>query len=180
MITYFTFEPSYFNNNGDQGNLEVLLYFLSKAGLKAKKAESPKGADFVLVGDASLAVMEHFSKKLASLRKDIKKRFESGLPTLIVGSSYEFFSEELGLKSIETSRRSGFVSTVDGYFGYRNSASSLPDVFTNKAFVATKLFGPVLAKNPKLLEIELSALGVQLKMDQQVASWVEAIRQKSD
>jgi hypothetical protein len=38
----------------------------------------------------------------------------------------------------------------------------------------------VLAKNPKLLEVELSALGAQLKMDQQVASWVEAIRQKSD
>jgi len=91
MITYFTFEPEYFNNNGDQGNIEVLLHFLKRSGHKVKRVDSPKDADFVLIGDGSLAVVEHFAKKLGALRNEIKKRFDAGKPTLVVGSSFEFF-----------------------------------------------------------------------------------------
>lgn len=180
MITYFTFEPDYFDNNGDQGNLEVLLHFLKRAGVKAKRLDTPKTADFVLVGDASLAVMEHFSKKLGAMRKEIERRYSAGKPTLLVGSSFEFFAGQLGLNSQRSKRRSGFVSSSDGYFGYRNSDTNLPDVVVQGAFIATKLFGPLLAKNPKLLELELNALGAELEMPEDVAEWVRVIRQKSD
>lgn len=180
MITYFTFEPEYFNNNGDQGNLEVLLHYLEAAGKKVKRTQSLKEASFALIGDGSVAVMEHFSKQLGSMRKEIKKRLDAGLPTLIVGSAYEFYANDLGLESSASPRKSGFVTTADGYFGYRNSDSTLPDVFVEEAFIATKLFGPLLAKNPRLLEVELNALGAELRVNQQVASWIEAIRQKSD
>jgi CobQ-like glutamine amidotransferase family enzyme len=179
MITYFSFEPRYFNNNGDQGNLEVLLKILRDSGYKTKPALSLRKADFVLVGDASIAVMERFSKNLSSMRDEIRRRFEAGRPTLIVGSSYEYFSEELGLQSKKTKRKSGFVTTSDGFFGYRNSDTTLPEVFIRKAFVGTKLFGPALAKNPKLLELQLTALGRDLAMPLLAAGWVELIRQNA-
>ncbi len=179
MISYFSFEADYFNNNGDQGNVEVLLHYLKASGVKVKRAEHIKDADFALIGDASLAVIEHFSKKLGSMRSEIRKRFEDGKPTLIVGSSYEFFSGEIGLEFSRTKRVSGFVTTPEGFFGYRNSDSTLPDVVRKDAFIATKLFGPVLAKNPQLLEIELNALGVRFEMSEEIKGWIESIRQKS-
>jgi CobQ-like glutamine amidotransferase family enzyme len=180
MITYFTFEPDYFNNNGDQGNIEVLLHFLKHSGQKVKRVDSPKDADFVLIGDGSLAVVEHFSKKLGALRNEIKKRFDAGKPTLIVGSSFEFFAEQLGLSAEKTARKSGFVRTAEGYFGYRNSDSNLPEVLVKGSFIATKLFGPVLAKNPQLLKLQMDALGAEFVMSDEIARWIEIIRQKSD
>ena len=180
MITYFTFEPEYFNNNGDQGNIEVLLHFLKRSGQKVKRVDSPKDADFVLIGDGSLAVVEHFAKKLGALRNEIKKRFDAGKPTLVVGSSFEFFAEQLGLSKEKTSRKSGFVRTAEGYFGYRNSDSNLPEVVVKGSFIATKLFGPVLAKNPQLLKLQMDALGAEFVISDELASWIEIIRQKSD
>ena len=180
MITYFTFEPEYFNNNGDQGNLEVLLNFLKRSGHSIKRVDSPKHADFVLIGDGSVAVVQHFSKKLGVLRSEIKKRFDAGKPTLIIGSSFEFFAEQLGLNSVKTARKSGFVRTAEGYFGYRNSDSNLPEVIVKGSFIATKLFGPVLAKNPQLLKLQLDALGAEFLMSDELASWIEIIRQKND
>jgi CobQ-like glutamine amidotransferase family enzyme len=179
MITYHSFEPIYFNNNGDQGNLEVLLHYLAASSFEVERVDNPERADFLLIGDASQAVIDHFGKQLNLLRQHLQERYQAGRPTLLVGSVYEYFSIDLGLIAQKSARETGFVSTADGYFGYRNSDNNLPDVLTQKSFIATKLFGPVLAKNPKLLELVLGALGAELAMSDAVASWISTIRRKS-
>ncbi len=179
MISIYSFEPEYFNNNGDQGNLEVLKLALRNSKIKTVNAKSPATADFLLVGDASVAVMEHFSKQLEKLRKTIAKRYELGAPTLIVGSSYEFFAAILGLEIRRGKRRSQFVTTTEGYFGYRNSDNELPDCLVKGSFIGTNLFGPVLAKNPKLLSLVIEALGGEMKLSADVSEWIEAIRQQN-
>lgn len=179
MIKIYSFEPHYFNNNGDQGNLEVIAQQLSKQNKKHKLVGSPESADFVLIGDCSNAVLEEFSKTLSKLRKLIAKRWEKGQPTLLVGSAYEFFAAELGLEAKLVQRESKFVTSSEGYFGYRNSDKDLPVCLVQGSFIATSLFGPILAKNPQLLEKVLRDLGADLRLSAEALVWIEAIRSKN-
>ena len=179
MIKIYSFEPIYFDNNGDQGNVEVLVHQLSQQGKKFKIVASAEKADFVLIGDASNAVMERYSKELGKLRKTIAQRFAQGLPTLLVGSAYEFFAAEMGLSPKVVNRESKFVTSSEGYFGYRNSDKDLPVCFVKESFIGTTLFGPVLAKNPQLLERVLNAVGAELNLSAQALEWIEIIRSKN-
>ena len=179
MIRVFSFEPNYFDNNGDQGNVEILLHQLAQQGKKFKLVTEAEKADFVLIGDASNAVMEKYSKQLAKLRKTIAQRFAQGLPTLLVGSAYEFFAAEMGLTPKVVKRESKFITTSEGYFGYRNSDKDLPVCLVKDSFIATSLFGPVLAKNPQLLARVLKAVGAELKLSAQALEWIEIIRSKN-
>jgi CobQ-like glutamine amidotransferase family enzyme len=179
MIKLFSFEPHYFNNNGDQGNLEVIKHLLTEQKVKFKITSTIEEADFVLIGDASQAVMEEYSKQLGKFRKHIAARHRKGLPTLLVGSAYEFFAETLELDFQRQPRESKFVKTQDEYFGYRNSDNSLPICHVKDAFVATSLFGPVLIKNPALLEKVLVALGVKMALPKAVNELIETIRSQN-
>ena len=179
MIKLFSFEPYYFNNNGDQGNLEVVEFLLTEQGIRFKESVTIEDADFVLIGDASKAVMEEYSKQLGKLHKPIAARYKQGLPTLLVGSAYEFFAETLGLQYRQQTRESKFVTTQDGYFGYRNSDKTLPACFVKDAFVATSLFGPVLIKNPELLERIITGLGGKLRLPKTIIELIETIRSQN-
>lgn len=177
MISIFSFQPELFNNNGDQGNIEVLTAELTKCGEEFKFVESFSTADFALIGDASRAVMKHFALELEGLRPAILKRFQSGQATLLVGSAYEFFASDLGLGCNQIARRSEFVN--GDYFGYRNTDRDLPAVTRNGAFFATSLFGPFLAKNPQVLIQVLSSLGVVAELDSEKLNWIQKIREFS-
>jgi CobQ-like glutamine amidotransferase family enzyme len=176
MIKLYSFEPFYFNNNGDQGNLDVVKNQLQKQNIKFKIVASPADADFVLIGDCSEAVLNHYEKQLTKLRKLIAIRYEKGLPTLLVGSAYTFFAPNLGISQEPTKRESKFVTTPDGYFGYRNSDNNLPICTVKGAFIASSLFGPLLAKNPQLLGVVLEKLGAKIVLPAQVTSLIETIR----
>jgi CobQ-like glutamine amidotransferase family enzyme len=175
MITLATFMPEYFNNNGDQGNLEVLSKHLEWRGVRYQVVSTDfENADFLMVGDGSRAVMREFSKQLEGLSNLLTNRLQAGKATLLVGSAHEFFCHSLsGLPSInKTSRVSEFraVRAADfNVLGYRNSDYDL-DLFIDRAFVSTSLFGPVLAKNPDLLSLLLESMGVSDELSSEQAS----------
>jgi CobQ-like glutamine amidotransferase family enzyme len=176
VIKLYSFEPFYFNNNGDQGNIDVVKNQLEKQNIKFKIVASPADADFVLIGDCSEAVMNHYEKQLTKLRKLIAMRYEKGLPTLLIGSAYTFFAPEIGITQEPTKRESKFVRTPEGYFGYRNSDNNLPVCTVKGAFIASSLYGPLLAKNPQLLQVVLENLGAEMVLPTQVTSLIETIR----
>ena len=97
----------------------------------------------------------------------------------MVGSAYEFFAAEMGLSPKVVKRESKFVTSSEGYFGYRNSDKDLPVCLVKESFIGTTLFGPVLAKNPQLLERVLNAVGAELNLSAQALEWIEIIRSKS-
>lgn len=176
MIRVFSFQPEYFNNNGDQGNLEALSHFSKQAIDRVEIAQ----ADFVLIGDASRAAIRHFERDLDSLTAVLTSRLEAGLPTLLVGSSYEFFLSRLALVEnfIFGDRVSEFRHVVsDGISvkGYRNSELQGCDLSIRGAFVGTTLFGPVLAKNPELLERIATHLKLAIQMTAQELEWISKI-----
>jgi CobQ-like glutamine amidotransferase family enzyme len=162
MRTIFSFRPELFNNNGDQGSIEVLKLVLDEAKVSYADSDIAE-ADFVLVGDCSIAVLNHFRDELLSLAPALRRRLQEGRATLIVGRPYELLAPELGIELSEGDRESKFclVKLDDGdYFGYHNSVVESPKVYRQGFFVGTTLFGPFLAKNPQFLDDLLKNLGI--------------------
>jgi CobQ-like glutamine amidotransferase family enzyme len=188
MIKLATFMPEYFNNNGDQGNIEVLAKQLEWRGIQHRVSTTDfEDSDFLLVGDASRAVMREFEAELAELTDLISDRLKAGKSTLLVGSSHEYFCSKIPelpkLKPL--SRASEFREVTSGtlkIFGYRNTEIDL-DLFVERAFISTSLFGPVLAKNQNLLDLVLGAMGVSgdlpVELQARLDSILRSIRSQS-
>ncbi len=179
-----SFVPEHFNNNGDQGNLDVIKFHLAAQGLPFEQAGQSQAvnADFLIIGDGSRAAMRFYRPGLEALVPVLAERLHAEKPTLIVGSSYEFFSPLIGLgDSEEIMRVSDFVSLkVNGedVVGYINSSTNLPNIFVRGGFIGTKLYGPLLAYNPKLLAEVLQRLGARPQYAPGMLESIERYRQR--
>jgi CobQ-like glutamine amidotransferase family enzyme len=182
MIKLATFMPEYFNNNGDQGNIEVLAKQLQWRGLQHTVSSTDLAeSDFLLVGDGSRAVMREFENDLNAISGLLEERLRAGKATLLVGSSHEYFCTKLpGLPKLNTLLRvSEFREVTAGslkVFGYRNSDKDI-DLYIERAFISTSLFGPVLAKNQNLLDIVLSAIGVEGELPSELQTRMDTVLQ---
>lgn len=163
MTSVFSFRPEFFNQNGDQGNIEVLEY---AAGTRFTVSEQPQ-ADLLVIGDASRAAIREFESELLALVPEVERRFASGLPTVVVGNSYEFFaSKSKLLPNLESGKRISAFVEVDfegqKVYGYRNSTVTDGELLISGGFVGTLLFGPILAKNEGLLLRIAEELGLKV------------------
>lgn len=180
MIKLSSFKPEFFNNNGDQGNLEVLECQLDWRGVSFNTDNQDfVSADFLLVGDASRAVIRHFDKELLELAPVLEERLPRGLPTLLVGSAFEFYAGRItGLPALKTISRASEFRTVEQSgieaYGYRNSEVD-QDLFLSGAFVGTTLYGPVLAKSPQLLSLILRTMGVEDELPVEISSELDLL-----
>ena len=167
MIKIYSHRPTLFNNNGDQGNVEVLKALLESA--ESQWAESSlEDADFVLVGDCSIAVLEQYKDELLGLIENLRTRLDSGLPTLLVGRSYELLAPQLGISLQYGERVSKFVIERSGAveaFGYHNSEVVSQRLFVSGNFIGTTLFGPLLAKNPAITEGVFRSFHISLESE---------------
>ena len=164
MIRIASFRPEFFDNNGDQGNIEALVAELTAVGAAFEISEDCVGADFLLIGDSSIAAHEHFEAELSALLPELKLRLTAGKPTLLVGRSWEYFAPLLGVILTHGERISKFVQlrvSEHEVIGYHNSTVIEPRFFVSGAFMGTTLFGPLLAKNPSLLKLLGNSLGVK-------------------
>ena len=169
MIKLSSFLPEYFDNNGDQGNIAVLAHTLGNSGIDFQ-IDSSIAADssFVLVGDASFAAMREFKPQLQTILTHLEHRLQDGLPTLLVGSSYEYFAPLLGIEIVKGERVSAFVreeTSLGSVFGYHNSTVTNGRFFSKGGFIGTTMFGPILAKNPKLITHVLGAMGLKIDLE---------------
>ena len=184
MTRFFSFHKEYFDNNGDQGNLSVLKFFLGQQSVSFDEVSELASADFVLVGDASRATLRQYGKELLDLAPALQARHANGLPTLVIGSSYELLASEVDW--LETPKRGSVVSEfrtlvtdeAGPVLGYRNSSILDLDFVRSGDFIATTLFGPILAKNPTLLDQMLLACGgTSADWEPKMKNWVESIRE---
>lgn len=177
MTSVFSYRPEYFNFNGDQGNLEVLKY---ATGADLTFTSDPM-ADLLLVGDASRAALREFENELLELVPIIEKRLQNGDPTLLVGSSYEFFAKrsELLPDLVNGKRFSGFVKLTHEDFevvGYRNSEVVGSELFVKGGFIGTLMFGPILAKNPDLLKLLAREMQLEIRLGNSYWDLVSEVR----
>ena len=188
MIKLATFMPKYFNNNGDQGNIEVLSKQLQWRGVQYSVTTTElQDSDFLLVGDGSRAVMREFGSELAAITDLVAERLRAGKATLLVGSTHEFFCSRLpGLPELKGAPRvSEHLEVSSGdlrVFGYRNNEID-NDLFIEQAFISTSLFGPILAKNENLLNIVLTSMGVTAELpavhQSRLAPVLQGVRSKA-
>lgn len=188
MIKLATFMPTYFNNNGDQGNIEVLAKQLQWRGVQCSATSTElKDSDFLLFGDGSRAVMREFKSELAAITDLVDERLSNGKATLLVGSAHEFFCSRLpGLPDLKYAPRVSEHREVGSgdlrIFGYRNNEID-NDFFIEQAFISTSLFGPILAKNENLLNIVLNSMGVNTELpavhQSRLAPVLQGVRSKA-
>ncbi len=188
MIKLATFLPSYFNNNGDQGNIEVLSKQLQWRGVQYSVTTTAlQDSDFLLVGDGSRAVMREFESELAAITDVVAERLKTGKATLLVGSAHESFCSRLpGLPELKGAPRVSEHREVSSgdlrVFGYRNNEID-NDFFIEQAFISTSLFGPILAKNENLLNIVLNSMGVTIELpavhQSRLAPVLQGVRSKA-
>lgn len=176
MIRVFSFRPEYFNNNGDQGNLEALSHFTNQT---VELVELEK-ADFALFGDGSRAAIREFTSELEGLVPELQKRLDTGAPTLLVGSAYEFFAPRLsGLPVLKYGKRvSEFRDVSAGSIdvkGYRNTEVIDEDLYVSGHFIATMMYGPVLAKNIGLLDHVAKGLSLEINVSESQQSWISKL-----
>jgi len=188
MIKLATFMPTYFNNNGDQGNIEVLSKQLEWRGVQCSVTSSDLAeSDFLLIGDGSRAVMREFDTGLSAMTDLVAERLSTGKATLLVGSAHEFFCARLPkLPDLKKSPRVSEHREVESdnlkVFGYRNNEIDV-DFYIQEAFISTSLFGPILAKNENLLNIVLTSMGATKELpdvyQSRLAHLLQGVRSKA-
>ena len=165
MIRLGVLFPEHLNLNGDYGNLEVISRQLewrrmaSEIVAVGSPAELSSGLDFLLIGHGSSAAWASIDAEFRGLLATLKALMAAGLPGMSVSTGFEqmvrgSLFEKLTVNSL-SSRTSKFVveQDVEGeVLGYLNTDVDLPIIHRESNFLGTMLHGPILAKNPTLLE----------------------------
>lgn len=165
MIRLGVLFPDHLNLNGDIGNIEVLARQLAWRGMACEviRVEDEKhlssGLDFLLVGHGSTAAWQSIRLDMDSLAESLRKLITSGTPGLCVSTGFEELVRLSAINGLVSQaipeRVSKFVVHTDvigEVLGYLNTDLDLPLLHREAQFVCTMLHGPVLAKNPSLLQ----------------------------
>jgi CobQ-like glutamine amidotransferase family enzyme len=159
MIKLGSFFPEALNLNGDQGNLLALKKYLEAAGFQVAvesigAANSYDEIHFALLGHGSMAAMRSLNTAMSAVAFD---QLLSKTPGLAIGSGFEYLAG-LGLtkSTIEPGERDSEFAVGElgsiAAIGYRNTDSGLPNLELNGNWICSMLHGPLLAKNPVLLD----------------------------
>lgn len=158
-IVLGTIAGSRLNLNGDQGNLLALRRYLAAAGFAVEfrsvaSTEAALDCHFLMFGHGSAAAMASLDETLAAIDW---KAVSAGVPGLVVGSAFEWLASNQHVnEGISRTERDSEFQVADlgplRVLGYRNTDSGLPNLAMNGNLICTMLHGPVLAKNPKLLD----------------------------
>jgi lipid II isoglutaminyl synthase (glutamine-hydrolysing) len=180
MIRLGLLFPKHLNLNGDSGNLEVLSRQFEWRGHEVELVELHELRDlsqplhFVLVGHGSEAAWADIRVEFGSMTNDLKTLLDAAVPVLAISTGFEAAIRSglvtAGPLSALPERISKFsVVETDGQqlLGYVNVDTNLPEFFRQGSFIGTALHGPVLSKNPALLDELLAAIAskAQVKLN---------------
>jgi lipid II isoglutaminyl synthase (glutamine-hydrolysing) len=179
MIRLVSLFGSQLNLNGDLANIKVIERQLGWRGLDVQvidcsTAEQLREArpDFVLVGHGSVAAWKSIETEFVKACSVLDELILAGVAALAVSSGFEALHPHLAVlrgQSFESkSRVSKFdVSDFEGHraLGYRNTEAQLSSLSRHGSLVGTMLHGPVLVKNPELLESTLRAICAHAEVD---------------
>lgn len=176
--------PEHLNLNGDFGNLDVLTAQLEWRGLSCETVQIERASDlardldFVFVGHGSAAAWSAIHSEFETLAPTLRSLLDGGTPGLAISTGFEELVRTNVLTGLEATtiaiRTSKFEVYMDGdneVLGYLNTDVNLPILHRERNWVASMLHGPILAKNPFLLEEVLDRItsyaGVQLPVIQE-------------
>ncbi len=184
MIRIGVLFPEHLNLNGDAANAEVLSKQLTWRGVPSqiigidKCVEALPKIDVLVVGHGSIAAWSDVASSWSRLSGALVELMRHGLPVLAVSSGFELLCraqrgslsglEVFDLVPEDIQRVSKFeVAEFEGYevLGYKNSEAKLPTICRSNRVIGTLLHGPVLSKNPELLESFLVSISEYVGLD---------------
>ena len=171
--------PEHLNLNGDFGNLDVLKAQLEWRGLSCETVKIERASDltsdldFIFVGHGSVAAWSAIHLEFEALAPTLRLLLEGGTPGLAISTGFEelvrtnvFTGLEATTMATRTSKFEVYKDGDNEVLGYLNTDVNLPILHRERNWVASMLHGPILAKNPFLLEEVLGRItsyaGVQL------------------
>ena len=199
------FYPDLMNLYGSYANVSVLMRLLQRCGHTVQVEAIPlgagggccKGTDFVFMGAGTERAQQAAMADLASFGGEVKAAAEDGVPMLfgllpftsvqgdrrIVGDVYgttALFPEAVVGFMNKCSRIQGIADPLlTGLsMGFGNEAEKGPEGIHWKNVFGSELTGPILVKNPRLLEAVASVLlarrGASLPEDAATDPYAEA------
>lgn len=188
MIRIGSLFPRHLNLNGDMANVEILSFYLKLSGLEHEivKIESLVDTDFhfVVIGHGSRAAWRNLPPA-TDIAKFITKLNLQGATCLLIGSAVTELSEQLGFSKVEklSERDSVFVAEIHGeheLIGYRNTEYAIPNFYESGNIWLSALHGPLLAKNPWIVEKFFIKLALEFRaLPEQIQRTTDAARQLS-
>jgi lipid II isoglutaminyl synthase (glutamine-hydrolysing) len=165
MIKLAGLFSDHLNLNGDFGNLRVLDQQLNWRAMPHEIVSVEEAADliaapnFILIGHGSEAAWADIEGQFLALIPRLRELLAAGATILAVSTGFEMVVKHgliAGL-TVEASdeRISKFATAQDDsgeVLGYVNTDTDLPTIYREGSFIGTTLHGPLLAKNPNLLE----------------------------
>lgn len=171
MIRLGALFTDHLNLNGDLGNVSVIQSQFTWRGIDSEivKIESlsqlSQPIDFLFIGHGSLAAWADIDSELEVMLPQIESLIAAGLPALAISTGFEALAKRALFADLELTqlpeRVSKFEVIEDGsheVLGYLNTDVNLPFITRQANFIGCMLHGPVLAKNPELLDEVLSAI----------------------
>lgn len=154
--------PSHLNLNGDAANCDALSFYLGSAGVDTQILDFnlddqwDERVDFVVVGHGSIAAWKSLASHKTRIADFLIRARISGAIILLVSSAISELSADLKLNLIpeKTDRVSKFVEVEFKQLklvGYVNTDLELPYFESRDGFWLTSLHGPLVAKNPELV-----------------------------
>jgi CobQ-like glutamine amidotransferase family enzyme len=176
LITLLSIFPEHLNLNGDQGNTVVLEAQLRWRGIEvqtvaaAKLADFDVKPDFILVGHGSAAAWDEIRSSFQQMVPRIAELVAEGIPLLAVSTGFQSLTSLFpDVDQLEFGERvSKFaVATIENeeILGYVNTDTNLPMFAESGPAFGTTLHGPVLAKNPELLQRLLTLIGAKASIE---------------
>lgn len=171
MIKLAGLFPDHLNLNGDFGNLQVLDQQLSWRAMPhsvtsvANVQDLLAAPNFILIGHGSEAAWADIEIEFAAMITRLRELLASGATILAVSTGFEMAVKHglisgLSVGAIDQ-RISKFAIAQDtsgDVLGYVNTDTDLPKIYRDHSFIGTTLHGPLLAKNPALLESLLAQI----------------------
>lgn len=163
--------PDHLNLNGDFGNLEVIATQLSWRGIPSETValssaeDLDQKLDFIFIGHGSIAAWADIEGAFGRMLPKLANLLTAGTPAMAISTGFEklvqanFFTN-LSLTPL-SDRISKFVVFTDAdkeVLGYLNTEVDLPMLHREGKLTGSMLHGPLLAKNPDLLEEVLRAI----------------------
>lgn len=178
MIRLGALFPEHLNLNGDLGNLEVLSKQLEWRGMPFEVVEVRDASDlnqnidFILVGHGSIAAWRAIELKFKAMAPRLEELIRSGIPGLSISTGFEqmiqtgvLSVDDLAAFSERVSKFEIFQDLNSEVLGYLNTDVNLPVVHREHNWIASMLHGPVLAKNPALLNEVLGKIAAHANVE---------------
>ena len=180
MIRLGMLFPKHLNLNGDFGNVEVLARQFEWRGHEVEIVELTdvesftQPLHFVLVGHGSDAAWSDINSEFQLLVDKLRELISKGVPVLAVSTGFENSIRScvvsIAAPAALPERISKFSVVKDGeteLLGYVNVDTNLPEIYRMGSFIGTALHGPVLSKNPGLLEELLCKIALNADVELQ-------------